>query len=103
MDDEANAELPPTLDIPIEPPLKLKGAEYAVLSLREPQAIEVQKAETHLRQPSMDKMRAYQINLVAQVSGLPEPVVGCLRISTLRTAMDYLEGFIKGSRPTIPN
>lgn len=96
-----SSELPPTLDIALDPPLEVKGGRYDVLRLREPKTIEVRQAESHMRTSvNVETMRRYQIALVAKVADVPEPVVELMPISVLNRAVAYLMGFIEPGQGT---
>lgn len=99
--DGAEEELSPELVLEIAPPLVHKGGTYDSLTLREPKGIEVRQAEMALKAGvNVVTMRAYQIALVARVSGIPEPLIEQLPIRTLNRASRYLQSFIEGGAET---
>ena len=96
----SNAEdLPDTLTVELKTPIELKGQRHTELVLREPRAIDVRQAESHLRASvNVETLRKYQIALIAKVAGVPEPVVEAMAITQLNEAAAYLQGFIEAGR-----
>src|ERR1700743_2703075 len=69
-------ELPASFTVPIEPPIKFNGVDYAELVLREPSTDQVRRAEEQLKFGEMPHARRnYIMHLIANVSGVPFPVV----------------------------
>lgn len=98
----AVAELPASWSIPLSPSVSFNNQEYTELSLREPTADEVRKAEEHLRAGPMlpHCRRNYQMNLIAMVSGLPLPVVQKIGVAKVQMAMAYLGLFLAAGQGT---
>ncbi len=90
-------ELPdPQLVIPLDAPIvRQGGGEVTEITLHEPKASDVRKAETHLRSGVNPlSLREYQMALVTSVSGLSRAVIEELPVSKLMEAAEYLQDFI---------
>lgn len=95
------ADIPPSMTVPIEPPVTFDGKEYRELVLREPKAGEVQQADQQVRNgATMSNLRNREHHLVAKVSGVPLPVIEKLGISRITLAMEYLNRFLDGGPRT---
>lgn len=101
LEDDPFRDIPPTLTIPIDPPVAFEGREYGQIILREPRAGQVRQADEQVRGGvTMAAMRTREHHLVASVSGLPFPVVERLPVSRVTLAMEYLNRFLAVGRQT---
>ncbi len=104
MSDTAPA-LADALDIPIDPPVSVKGVEYAQATLREPTLAQVRDAHAKLDDavmPSVGAQREYELTFFAAVSRLPRPVVDALPVRAIRWGVDYLTAFVTAPLPDAP-
>lgn len=97
--EEAEPELPATLDIEIDVVFQKKP--FSTLHLREPKAKEIERAERELsvQNPTPYHFRRYQMTLIAQVAKVPPEVVGELTNSQLRRAWDFLRQLLDADTP----
>jgi hypothetical protein len=95
--------LPATLDIPID--VNFQKRQFSVLSLREPKAKEMERAERELNvgSPTPWHFRKYQMALIAAVAKVPIEVVGELANSQVVEAWGFLERTLKPIPPTGEN
>jgi hypothetical protein len=94
-------EPPRTLDIEIDPPIVINDKTYDVIHLKEPTAFQVEDAEKEMASGmTVYTLRKYQIKLVANVSGIPHPIVQRIPISLVIKAFDFLQPFTASGRPT---
>ena len=70
------------------------GMKLDRITLREPKGIHVRRAESELKSGTPEQVRAYQIRLVAEVSGTKVTVVDLLPISVINEASSYLQAFV---------
>jgi hypothetical protein len=80
LENDPFADIPPSLTIPIEPPIKFENRTYDQLVLREPTGGERRKAEEQMRQwpplqAPLHAVRNYEHYLISFVSGVPQPIV----------------------------
>ncbi|PAK77831.1 phage tail assembly protein [Acetobacter fabarum] len=102
-DTTAGGELPPTLTIPLDPPIEVKGGgSYSELSLSEPLSGQVLNAEKHLKGNfGAAELRLYALTLVSQNSGVPMNVLrDYCPIGVLNRAANYLQRFIEAGQNT---
>ena len=84
-----------TLVIPLDPPITVKGGEWAQITLVEPRAQQVRLAEKELDERLSEASHtAYQMELVRAVAGVPKAVVEALRVRQLGEAYNFLAGFM---------
>ena len=89
-----------TKTIVLRKPVKLGSQTIDHLDLREPTALEVSKAQQEsMRNGGLSS----DILLIAQVSGVPVPVVEKIGIRDVREASDFLATFLQGTAETIGN
>lgn len=97
----APAEPPRTLDIAIDPPIVINDKTYDILHLQEPTAFQVEDAEKEMASGmTVYTLRKYQIKLVANVSGIPAPIVQRIPISKVIEAFNFLQPFTSSGPPT---
>lgn len=101
--DEADLlSLPPTLTIPLNPPLERDGKTWHELALREPRAAELRRSEQNMSPDgtaSLAAMTNKRLWLIHQVTGMPMRAVQDLPFSVASRAGAYLEGFsLRGRR-----
>ncbi|MFC0407916.1 phage tail assembly protein [Roseomonas elaeocarpi] len=98
---EDTADRPDEWEIELPTELSYQGVQYATLRLSEPTTGGVRKAQGQLRKGvGPQSMRAYQMWLVANASGVPFQVIQQLPVSTLNAAATYVQGFIEPGRAT---
>lgn len=90
------AEVPASFTLPLDPPIPHSGTTYSEITLREPKADQVRRAEEHLRNGPLlpHNRRNYEMHLVANVSGAPFAVVQQIGIARLNVAVSYLNAFL---------
>ena len=98
--DDSLEDLPDgPFELPIEPPLRWNGIEYAVLPLREPTLEEKKKSQQFTRQAMTPyTVRCRDMELLKLVTGLPAAVIDGLRIRTQVEAARQLARFIEAGR-----
>jgi Phage tail assembly chaperone proteins, E, or 41 or 14 len=84
--------LPDELVITLRKPVKLGDVEYTELKLREPTAGEIEKAS------NVANPMGSNILLVSLVAAMPKPAVEKIGARDLKTASDYLQGFLAGGQ-----
>jgi hypothetical protein len=95
------ARPPPTLTIPIDPPITFNGGTYSSLTLREPTVGQKRVASEQTRHgASIPAVNLYEIHFISGVSGVPVPVVERLPVTILNRAMSYIDFFLQDGRQT---
>lgn len=99
---EPFADPAPELVIDLDPPLEVKDkGKFERLELREPDTSTVAKAEQLVAKGfNIESLRRYKLKLVADVSGVPLPIVELMPIRVLNRGAAYLQGFIESGRRT---
>jgi hypothetical protein len=93
-DDAPLPELPPSLLIEFDPPIEWSAGNVDAIELREPTIAEYMKAQKEIRpNATVDQYTAFQITLIAAVSGKPRQVIEKMPVRKVAEAFKYLEGF----------
>lgn len=102
----ADPGLDATLTLPLDPPVKVGGAEHTELELREPTAGAVRDAErelgpgpARLGESSVAQLSAYKIALVAAGARVNRAVIERMRNSEVNAAYDFLIRLLDIGRP----
>ena len=95
MSDAPVDNLPDSYDMPLDPPVVVKGVTYDVLHLQEPRAQQVRQAEQKLdANLSEASITDYYIALIQSVAKVPPVVVEALSVRQFGEAYGFLERFI---------
>jgi hypothetical protein len=95
-DTTESEELPEELVITLRKPIILGGETYDTMTLREPEAGQIDKVS----KTAAGNAYGSNLQLIELVSGLPRPVVNKIGVRDVNKALAYLLGFMPEGRET---
>lgn len=93
-------DLAPEMIVDLDEPIEWNGKVVTELTLREPKASEVLRANKFLAVVTPEAVNQYQMSLLGSVTGHPRQIIEQLPIRKLTEASNYLQGFISDGLET---